>query len=326
VNFNAINCGTIGSYNYPAFYNCGALTLNIGDAVISIPSYAFYNFNSISSLTIGAGVTSIGNSAFSKCINLKIVNFNAVNCTYMGTGTLETAFPYCDAFTTLYIGKEVTNIPDNAFDFCKGLSSVTIGENVKSIGKGAFQYCISINSISIPNSVTSIGDYAFYRNDALASVSLGKNVSNIGKEAFSYDNLLSELTSLNPVPPTLGETVFEGVPVSTCVLKVPTEKINAYQSANQWKDFTKIVGLEPSATTDQNNTTSRIMHNPTTKMLYIDGINNSAEVTVYHINGKLMSYKILHAGQSLSTEFLSKGIYVIKAVVNNKVQIQKIEL
>jgi len=318
VNFNAINCTTMGSLNYPVFYNCSALTLNIGNNVISIPSYAFYNCNSLTCLIIGSGITSIGSDAFSKCSNLTKVNFNAINCRYMGgNSTLMTVFPYCDSLTTLNIGDEVTTIPDYAFCLCVNLSSITIGNNLKSIGKSAFRMCRNITSISIPNSVTVIGEGAFFQADALTSISIGSGVTTIGNLAF-YCSSLAEITSLNPIPPTLGETVFEGVPVSTCVLKVPVANIDSYHSADQWKDFTNIVEIT-TAIYKVNNQGVRIYPNPIIDNFSIAGLEGDIDLILTDLNGKVLMDKQVSMNENVFVSNLPKGIYLIQLINNGSV-------
>ena len=94
---------------------------------------AFYDCGSLTSITIGGGVTSIGSSAFYGC----------------------------SALTSITIGDGVTSIGSGAFSACSSLTSITIPDSVTSIGSGAFSACSSLTSIVIPESVTSI-ESAFY--------------------------------------------------------------------------------------------------------------------------------------------------------------------
>ncbi|MBE6594490.1 MAG: leucine-rich repeat domain-containing protein, partial [Ruminococcaceae bacterium] len=108
-------------------------SVTIGDGVTSIGNYAFYNCTGLTSVTIGDGVTSIGDSAFRGCLSLTSIN----------------------------IPDGVTSIGNSAFYGCTILTSVTIGDGVISIGYSAFRFCSSLTSINIPNSVTSIANWAF---------------------------------------------------------------------------------------------------------------------------------------------------------------------
>ena len=111
VNFNATNCTSMGSRDYPVFKNCPSLAkLNIGDNVQEIPSYAFYKCSGLTSVTIPNSVTSIGNGAFQSCYNL----------------------------LSVVVGNGVTNIPDYAFGTGNNIKTFTVGPGVLSIGSDVF--------------------------------------------------------------------------------------------------------------------------------------------------------------------------------------------
>ncbi|MDE6370404.1 MAG: leucine-rich repeat protein, partial [Duncaniella sp.] len=131
-------------------------SLTIGNNVTKIPDYFLYNGSKIESLTIPNSVTSIGNSAFSRC-TLTSLEFNAINCTYCGSSSYP-AFPYIKSLT---IGNNVTKIPDYFLSNGSKIQSLTIPNSVTSIGKASFLNNKYINSLTIGSGVLSIGDYAF---------------------------------------------------------------------------------------------------------------------------------------------------------------------
>jgi hypothetical protein len=74
VNYNAINCTSMGGINYPVFYDCGNLsTVIIGNSVTNIPAYTFCSSSSLTSISIGSDVTFIDYAAFADCNNLASV-------------------------------------------------------------------------------------------------------------------------------------------------------------------------------------------------------------------------------------------------------------
>ena len=198
---------SIGDY---AFYLSYLTEVTIGNSVTSIGDYAFYGTefeevtlpNNVTSIgdyafhsafltevTIPKSVTSIGNGAFGNNVFLTTVNFNAENCTYMGSSS-SLVFDECSDLTTINIGESVKTIPNYAFSNCKNLTKITIPNSVTSIGDYAFEGCSDLNEITIPNSVTSIGKSAFKSCYVLRKVIIGNNVTSIGSSAFAGCNRL----------------------------------------------------------------------------------------------------------------------------------------
>lgn len=114
-------------------------------------------------VTIGDGVTTIGNYAFRDCTNLTEIDIPK-GVTTIGDYT----FYWCKSLTSISIPDSVTTIGDSAFFGCRGLTSVTIGNSVTSIKKYAFDDCKNLTHVTIPKSVTSIGEDAFRGCDSLA--------------------------------------------------------------------------------------------------------------------------------------------------------------
>lgn len=110
----------------------------------------------ITSVTIPATVTSIGNQAFNS------------------TGLL----------TSIDIPNAVKTIGDNAFQNCKNLARINLGESVESIGYSAFYHCDALENIEFPASLKHIGEYAFSDCVGLKNVAIGKSVETLGKFAF----------------------------------------------------------------------------------------------------------------------------------------------
>ncbi|MCM1043789.1 MAG: leucine-rich repeat domain-containing protein, partial [Corallococcus sp.] len=127
-----------------------------------IDEYAFSGCSTLTSVTIGSGVTGIGIDAFYGCSGLTGIYTDDV-ANWCGISGLN--YIMSDGRTLYIDGKELTGelvIPDGvtsiavyAFRGCRGLTSVTIPNTVKSIGGFAFNDCSTLTSISYTGDVAS---------------------------------------------------------------------------------------------------------------------------------------------------------------------------
>lgn len=226
--------GTMAFYNgiYPSLSS-----VTIGSGVTVIGDQAFRVCNKLSSVTIPDSVTTIGNGAFSTCSGLTSVSIGS-GVTTIGNG----AFGYCTSLTSVTIPDSVTSIGYAAFNVCSGLTSVSIGSGVTSIGNQVFWMCKGLTSITIPDSVTTIGDYGIGFCTSLTSIEIGSGITSIGSSAFYYDNALSSFTIHATTPPTLGSEAFSG---TSCTIYVPASSLLAYKTA--WSDYASQIQAIPNS-------------------------------------------------------------------------------
>ncbi len=197
-----------------AFYNCVSLRqIAIPEGVTAIGAYAFMycplkeNFTIPESVTtigehafdtadiwyvtIPAAVASIGDGAFSDCINLREIKTDADNPYFTAVGgvlfnkdmtelitypagrqqssytvpngvrTIRAYACGCAPFTTFTFADSVTEIGAWAFFGCSDLKNVTFGNGVTTIAINAFRSCTSLETVFISRSVASIHTGAF---------------------------------------------------------------------------------------------------------------------------------------------------------------------
>ncbi|MBR6916705.1 MAG: leucine-rich repeat protein [Clostridia bacterium] len=117
----------------------------------------------ISTLTVGDGITSIGESAFEDCISLN----------------------------TVAMASSVTSIGREAFKGCAILTSVDLSSGLTCIGERAFSDCVCLLSdVVFSEGLTVIEDEAF-RGSSIWSLSLPLSIERIGDGAFDMCDLLS---------------------------------------------------------------------------------------------------------------------------------------
>ena len=104
--------------------NAKALTVPAeldGHSVTSIGDKAFYDCESLTTITLPDSVTSIGNYAFF----------------------------WCTSLTAITLPDSVTSIGDYAFNCCSSLTTITLPDSVTSIGANAFAECPKL-TLTVP--------------------------------------------------------------------------------------------------------------------------------------------------------------------------------
>ena len=303
VTFNADSC--IDNYGYNAwFYGCDSLfsltigenvkiipnsifsncsnlsgCINIPNSVKTIGTHAFRNCYSIDSLIIGKVVTSIGSDAFENCSGLSHVVFNADSCTAVGINLVSgsiggTIFNGCTFASSLVIGDNVKNLPQNifyglsglqgtlvipdsvvfigscAFKNCSNLTNLVIGKSVREIQPGynaqysAFAGCGGITSLSFNADsciVAGNANYpAFKVLSNLTTLSIGDNVKVIPDYAFSNSKLTGELVIPNSVK-YIGRSAFEWCNKLNGALIIPNSVKTIEDNAFKWTNFDSLV-------------------------------------------------------------------------------------
>ena len=136
-------------------------TLILQNGLQEIGNYALYNARHLGQITIPAGVTRIGESAFEECRSLESVTF---------------------------AGKALREIDDWAFYNCHTLKNITIPEGVTSIGKAAFFDCSYLKEITLPSTVQTIADNAFGQCQKVAKMTVNATTPPV-VEAETFEDI-----------------------------------------------------------------------------------------------------------------------------------------
>ena len=247
-----------------AFKGCSGLTsLTLPAGITEIGDEAFEYCSGLTSLTLPDGITEIGSSAFFGCSGLTSLTLPA------GITEISSyAFSSCSGLTSLTLPAGITSIGDDAFYGCSGLTSLNLPAGITTIGGSAFEGCSRLTSLNLPAGITSIGDDAFYGCSGLTSLTIPDGVTKIGKYAFSNCSYLTSLTipssvnslgdyafkncsSLQSVhvswsTPISAGKAFNKADVSKCTLYVPQGTEQDYFLADVWGDFGNIVEYDPT--------------------------------------------------------------------------------
>lgn len=217
------SCGTNATWSYEGT----TLTIS-GTGAIADYDFGETPWNAyaetITSLVIKEGITSIGNNAFAGCEQLNSVQYPSSGFTSIGDYAFSGAkVKYPNLPRTLtYLGTgafagsqakgvsipaSLKKIGDFAFESCSNLESVGIFEGVEEIGESAFDGC-AFTVITIPGTVKTIGACAFMSNTKLESVYISAGVKTIGDAAFQGCTGLKKIGIGGYSRPALGDAVF----------------------------------------------------------------------------------------------------------------------
>lgn len=196
---------------------------------------AFYCCYDLTTFEIPETVTSIVRT-FENCSKLQSIHLHD-NIT-----DISRAFSGCSSLKQIEIPESVVRL-DGAFYGCDSLESIAFPDHFTEITEQTCGLCTSIKSVKLPANLQKIGKYAFGGCTSLKSIVLPAHLEYIEEDAFANDWALTEVISLNPVPP-YSYARFSPFQVHNGTVHVPVGSKTAYQNESMWQYFTIIEDVE----------------------------------------------------------------------------------
>ncbi len=228
---------TGGNILYGAFYNCDSLTgVTIGNDVTSIGSFAFYYCDSLTSVTIGNGVTSIGDYSFYNCDSLTCVTIPD-SVIIIG----KSAFPGCDSLTIYCEAASEPSSWNSNWNYSSSYSDCPVVWNCNNneIADDGYIYTI-IDGIryALKDSIATVTRQP--RNITVANIpskvtykSIEYSVTSIGSSAFDQCFSLTSITIPDSVI-IIGSYAFLGCGRLTIYCEAASKPSGWY---SDWNDF-----------------------------------------------------------------------------------------
>ena len=230
---------SLGEYCFSG--NSLLANIDLGNGLKTIGQYCFSGC-SMPEISIPASVTSIGNYTFNNCSSLAdVVIEDRTSELTLGSNGSSPLFAPCP-LDSVYIGGKIkynTSSSSGYSPFYRNTSlrTIVISDTEDEIYNNEFYGCTSLKNVTMGDGVKKIGNWAFSGCSNLDYFNFGSGMQSIGDEAFSDCTNLTMLISYAEVPPTCGSMALDDIKKWECVLRVPQNKLSAYQAADQWKEF-----------------------------------------------------------------------------------------
>lgn len=185
---------TIVEIDKQCFQGSSITSLTIPNTVRTIGSSLFYSSTPVRTITIGSGVTSIDDNAFSQAL---VSSFTSITVDPNNTTYSDYNGALYDKAQTKLLRAPMSNHTDN----------FTFPSTVTTIGNSAF-FNWQGYDITVPEGVTSLGDMAFY-SSMLMRVTLPASLTTIGEGALSSSWLESiTIADGNPMYATVNGALY----------------------------------------------------------------------------------------------------------------------
>lgn len=234
------------------FSGCTALTeVTIPRNVSCIDYQGFINASALKTVIFeeGSRLTSIGENAFSDCFKLETLDMPST-VTYLGSG----CFSHCYALESINMSHNLTEIGSSLFSQCNSLTECEIIGDVPTMWN-VFLFCPKLKKVRLGDKngtpgTTLIQNATISRCNQLEYLELGANIDSLESSALCSLDSLKVLICWATTPPRCGSysysSSFSPSPMNLkkAVLYVPKASLEAYRTADDWKNFKTIAAIE----------------------------------------------------------------------------------
>lgn len=192
-----------------AFYNCESLTTLTMKSYIKTVDYWAFSGAGLKSYTLHDGLETIGDSAFYTMKNTTMTELVVPNSiTSIGSGAFK-GLNSLQTLTVPFVGSSPT-VAGRLYEYfteTNTLKTLTI-TNATSIANYAFDEW-ALETVTLNEGITLIGSYAFYQDAYLTGITIPSTVKSINEYAFSHCPALTNVTfAANSQLESIGKYAF----------------------------------------------------------------------------------------------------------------------
>lgn len=172
-----------------ASYKDTVTSISLGTGVTGVGNNAFNGMNAVTEVTFPSSITNIGNNAFAKCAALSTVTFVSTS----GNVTIgEYAFSSCSSLSSINLNTAtLTNLGGGAFYNCTSLSQITIPSGIAALPADLFEGCSNLKNVYLPTDITTIGNHAFSGCTKISQINFGTGLTTIYPSTFAGIKFMS---------------------------------------------------------------------------------------------------------------------------------------
>ena len=170
-------------------YKDTATSISIGTGVTGVGNNAFNGMNAVTEVTFPSSIATIGDNAFAKCTALRTVTFVATS----GNVTIgEYTFSNCSALNSINLNTAtLTGLGSGAFYNCTSLDQITIPSGISALPADLFEGCSNLKNVYLPTGITTIGNHAFSGCTKISQINFGSVLATIYPSTFAGIKFMS---------------------------------------------------------------------------------------------------------------------------------------
>ena len=161
-------------------YSDSIKRITVGEGITAIGQYSFYQCAKVTTVDLPTTLQRIGSSAFIYCSTLGGISSMPEGLKSIGSG----AFMYCTSFKYVGLPYGLETLGSSCFQN-SGLTDITVPGGIGTLGNAVFKNCLNLKDAVLKRGIAGIGAQAFQGCSVLSSVAIPQTVTAIGSKAFN---------------------------------------------------------------------------------------------------------------------------------------------